>query len=112
MLSLEASIFRPALRLAQSDASMCTSQVVHDIMAKLPPYGTRIRKYLLCLIPPEMRARSKTITSTLNNLESLRRKLILVNAKVCQVKAGITIIDISSNRKDQNMVRDVEQQQK
>jgi len=37
MLSLEASLFRPALRLARSDASMWKSRVIDDVLFKLPP---------------------------------------------------------------------------
>lgn len=77
LLSLEASLFRPALRSARSDASMWKSKAVKDDLLKLP----QLR------ISPQ----------NANNFEVLnsRKKLILANAEVRRVKATVTILDLS-----------------
>ena len=91
-LSLEASLFRPALRLARSDASMWKSRAINDILLKLPPLRIRANQSARTNI------NGSTSTDFFDELMSLRRKLILANAEVRRVKASVTITDLSNKK--------------
>jgi len=102
MLSLEASLFRPALRLARSDASMWKSRAIDDVLLKLPPLGIRTTKQLSS--SPIKNHDNDGYnghggpTTTIEELVILRRNLILANAQVRRVKATVSITDLTHNK--------------
>jgi len=76
-LSLEASLFRPALRLALSEVSIWKSKSINNVLLKLP--GLQL-------------AHESAQTS---NISSLRKKLMLANGEFREVKSSVTITDLS-----------------
>jgi len=82
-LSLEAALFRPALRNAISDASMWKSKAVSDKLRQLPPI-------------------SRTSARNISDISIQRKLLSLASADVRLVKANIGIVKLddtqSSNR--------------
>ena len=75
---IEAALYRPALRSAKSEASMCKAKFIMDSLMTLPPL-------------------SNNISGKVSELSIQRRQLMKVGAELRMKKASISIIDITNN---------------
>ena len=75
--AVEAAIFRPALHSARSDASVCKSKTVADMLMKLPP--------LLGNVEAEV----------MSNMKTQKHKLFIASAELRRRKSSISVVDIN-----------------
>jgi len=75
--AVEAAIFRPALHSARSDASVCKSKIIADMLMKLPPLSGNVE------------------AEVMSNMKTQKHQLFIASAELRRRKASISVVDIN-----------------